>query len=307
MNTTLAPVVITCFDRLDHLKRTIDSLLLNEQSKFTNVYIFQDGVKPDSNFAQHSEVYKYLKTINGFKKITINQRKANQGLALNITEAVSEVLTNYEQVIVLEDDICVSKVFLKFMNDALCFYQKKENIMCINGYVYPIKSSTYQEASLKTFFTRIPISWGWGTYRRAWKFYEKNVDNLLSQFSNKHIYEFNFQNSNLFWNQVLANRNGKINSWAVFWYASIFKHSGLCLTPSHSLVQNIGHDGSGVHCAENNLFHHEALFENDQFIFNEEIKESPEFKLELINFFKKSNPGIMSRVFNKLKNLIIRS
>ncbi len=46
---------------------------------------------------------------------------------------------------------------------------------------------------------------------------------------------------------VLANIDGRLTTWAVFWYATIFEHGGLCLNPYVSYVRNIGLDGSGVH------------------------------------------------------------
>jgi hypothetical protein len=40
---------------------------------------------------------------------------------------------------------------------------------------------------------------------------------------------------------------GKIDSWAVRWYWSVFKRGGLVLYPPESLIRNIGLDGSGTH------------------------------------------------------------
>jgi len=47
----------------------------------------------------------------------------------------------------------------------------------------------------------------------------------------------------------LLNKERKINTWAIFWYATIFKQGGLCLNPVQTFVENIGLDGSGEHCA----------------------------------------------------------
>jgi len=64
-------------------------------------------------------------------------------------------------------------------------------------------------------------------------------------FSKKDIFEFNIENSHNFFRQIIENRMGIINTWAIFWYATIFKMNGLCLMPSNSLVINQGYDGSG--------------------------------------------------------------
>jgi hypothetical protein len=44
----------------------------------------------------------------------------------------------------------------------------------------------------------------------------------------------------------LAGRN---DSWAIRWHASMFLAGKLTLHPARSLVDNIGLDGSGTHCA----------------------------------------------------------
>ncbi len=68
------------------------------------------------------------------------------------------------------------------------------------------------------------------------------------------INRFNLDGAHNFWGQVTANVSGKLNTWAIFWYATIFEHNGLCLNPTVSYVQNIGLDGSGENCGQGNLY-----------------------------------------------------
>ena len=50
------------------------------------------------------------------------------------------------------------------------------------------------------------------------------------------------------------NARGLMNTWAIFWYASVFLRGGLCLHPRQSYVRNIGHDDSGVHSESSQAF-----------------------------------------------------
>jgi len=52
----------------------------------------------------------------------------------------------------------------------------------------------------------------------------------------------------------MLNAQGDMNTWAIFWYASIFRRKGLCLHPRQSYVQNIGHDDSGTHTHQSSMF-----------------------------------------------------
>ena len=59
---------------------------------------------------------------------------------------------------------------------------------------------------------------------------------------------FNLDGAYDYWAQLMANHEGRLKTWAVYWYASVFARNGLCLHPRQSLVQNIGFDGSGENC-----------------------------------------------------------
>ena len=41
--------------------------------------------------------------------------------------------------------------------------------------------------------------------------------------------------------------SGKLDSWAIRWYWSVFMENGIVLYPPESLVNNTGLDGSGTH------------------------------------------------------------
>ena len=134
---------------------------------------------------------------------------------------------------------------IKYMNDALNLYQEEEKVMHISGYMFPLN----QEMP-STFFLKTTSCWGWATWKRAWKFFEKNVDKQISEIDKINGWKeftFDFYNPS-FKNQLELNQNNKINTWAIFWYASVFLNNGTSLHPYPSLVQNIGFDGTGVHC-----------------------------------------------------------
>ena len=60
--------------------------------------------------------------------VKIYNQESNLGLAKNITQSISAIINDYGKIIVVEDDVVVSRVFLKFMNDALDFYKKEKNL-----------------------------------------------------------------------------------------------------------------------------------------------------------------------------------
>jgi hypothetical protein len=106
-----------------------------------------------------------------------------------------------------------------------------------------------------TAFLRILSCWGWATWARAWKHYDPDVQRHLQRLDRPElIRKFNIEGHADFHRQLLDNHSGRIRSWAVRWYASWLARDGLSLFPTQSLVRNIGHDGTGIHCTEDSRF-----------------------------------------------------
>lgn len=245
---TFAPVVLFTYNRLWHTQQTVASLQKNELAQDTEIYIYSDGGKDEASWCQVNELRGYLKTIDGFKKITVIEQEKNLGLADSVISGVTKIVNEFGKIIVLEDDIVTNPYFLKFMNDALSFYENEEKVWHISSWNYPIERTDTSE----TFFWRVMNCWGWATWKNRWDHFEKNTDKLICELSQEDINRFNLNGSHDFWSQVISNKNKQINTWAIYWYATIFKKNGLCLSPVKSFSRNIGFDEMGTHttCAK---------------------------------------------------------
>src|ERR1700733_3957738 len=137
-NMKIAPIVLFVHNRLETVKKTIESLQMNTLAKESELYIFSDGPKNPDDKIQVDLVREYLKTIRGFKNITIDESPKNSGLAISIIHGVTEIVEKFNKVIVLEDDLITSPYFLQFMNDGLNIYENDEKVMTINGHVPPL-------------------------------------------------------------------------------------------------------------------------------------------------------------------------
>lgn len=291
----IAPIALFAYNRLDHLTRTVDALKNNELAELSELYIYSDGPRKSEDEAAVNEVREFLKTISGFKSVEIHASNTNKGLAKSIIEGVTALTESHGTVIVLEDDIVTSKFFLKYMNDGLRFYQGEEQVFHISGYNFPIESNSQKE----TYFMVPATCWGWATWKRAWVHFNRETDAIISKFDRKMIRDFNLSNSNNYFQQLLLNQSGKLNTWAIFWHAAVFLNHGLSLHPVKSLCLNIGHDGSGEHCSESNIFNVKL---NDQPIskFETDIIESTEFRKMVERFFIRSKPALLKRIRNRL-------
>ncbi len=294
-----APIVLFVYNRLEHTKKTVEALKKNEFAKESMLFIYSDAEKDNSEKISVDEVRNYVRSIEGFKTLTIIERDKNFGLAATIIDGVTEIVTRYGNVIVIEDDIVTSPHFLKFMNEALEFYKDQKKVFHISGWNYPIDSSRLDDV----FLWRFMCCWGWATWSDRWQYYEKNVNKTIKEFSKKEIKYLNIDNYEPAWSQVIANKENKMETWAVFWYTTIIKQKGLCLNPSHSLVINIGNDGSGEHNSGNDFL--ATLSEANEFTYTSEIKENLAAVNEIKRFYKSIKKPIMARIINKVKRIVV--
>lgn len=296
---TVSPIIIFVYNRLDHTKKTLDSLKKNHLASKSELFIYSDAEKNKESKQKVTEIRKYLKTITGFKKITIIERNENWGLANSIIDGVTNIVNKYGAVIVLEDDMVTSPYFLTYMNEALKFYQNETKVWHISGWNYPIATDELDDA----FFWRVMNCWGWATWSDRWSSFEKNSEKLIENWDINTIKRFNLDGSEPgFWKQIQANQNKKLDTWAIFWYATIFEKNGLCLNPSLSLVVNIGLDGSGEHCSESSIFNTNLQDTQRVIKLPISIVES-ELALKLINnFYKSIKKPFYKKIIYKITN-----
>lgn len=299
--TVCAPIALFVYNRPNHTRLTVEALQKNALASESDLFIFSDAPKNPENAEAVGEVREYIRTISGFKSVSIVERDKNWGLAKSIISGVTELVNTHGGVIVLEDDLVTSPYFLDYMNNALDRYQSEDRVMHVSGYMFPVERSGLDE----TFFLRTASCWGWATWARAWQHFEKNPDRLIEKFSSTMIKQFNMDGTYDFWAQVLKNQTKEINTWAIFWYATVFQRQGLCLHPAISMTINIGHDATGMHCGNSDVFN-TVLSSKSVTKFPDVIAEDP-LALKMIKIFfrsiKQPKLSFSARVSNRLKKI----
>lgn len=297
----LAPIVLFVYNRPWHTQQTIEALQKNKFAPKSELFIYSDAAKNEAAEQAVQEVRKYIHSIEGFKTITIVERETNMGLADSIIDGVTAVVNQYGKVIVLEDDLVTSPYFLSFMNDALDFYQHENKVWHISGWNYPISSDGGDEV----FLWRVMNCWGWATWSDRWQFFEKDTNAIIKSFSKEDINAFNLDGVEGFFEQVIANKKGKIDTWAIFWYVTIFIRKGLCLNPMKTYVENIGLDGTGTHCQDEGVRDNVNLSTQLVYDFCNEIAESRRAVLKVKQYYLSRKNPFFKRVVNKVSRIFL--
>ena len=296
---TLAPILLFVYNRPLHVRRSIESLLANELAKESELYIFSDAAKDEATQPNVDEVRQFIHSIKGFKEIHYVERTENWGLARNIIDGVTRLVNEYGRVIVLEDDLIVAPYFLQFMNDALETYKDEDNVCHIQACDF-----TKDPILPDTFLIKWTGSWGWATWKRAWKLFNPNGQELLDELIKRKLtYRFDF-NGKYGYTRMLRNQiKGKNNSWAIRWNASLFLADKLSLNVGKSLIQNEGFDGSGTNCGSGNLYASDLWMKPLPVVKIQPIVENEEARQAFSNYYARTN-SFFAKAIRRIKRTL---
>lgn len=299
--TNLAPILLFVYNRPKHTARLVESLKKNRLAEQSTLIIYADGAKMAKDRHAVNEVHEYIQGISGFAQVQIIIRDKNLGLAANIIEGVTTQINIHNKVIVLEDDLVLSPYFLQFMNDALDTYQEEYRV----GHVQACDFT--QDASLpETFLVKWTGSWGWATWKRAWDYFNPDGKHLLQELHKQrlaHIFDFN--GAYPFTRMLKEQTQGKNNSWAIRWNASLFLANMLSLNVGRTLVSNEGFDGSGTHCGSDNLYSRTVWMQPIEVNKISPVEENLQARKAIEAFYRRTH-SLQAKIIRRLKRILGR-
>ncbi len=297
----VCPILLFTYIRFDTLKKTIAALKMNMLAKDSDLYIFSDGPKRGTDAQKVKEIRAFLRSITGFKSVSISESPTNKGLANSIISGVSEVMTFSDTVIVLEDDLITTPNFLTYMNSSLNEYQSKRKVFSISGFSFDfgIESKSQEE----TYFLYRSWSWGWATWKDRWIDIDWEVSDYNTFKKSKTLRKEMKRGGSDVYGMLKRQMEGSLDSWDIRWFYHQFKVNGITLFPLYSKVYNDGFDADATHTTGSNKRYLPSL----------DIKNSPgvqfpkrlEVKDKYQNLFLKK-VGIKARVFSKLETLFLK-
>lgn len=294
-----APVALFAYMRPDHLRTTVTSLRENPEAARTHLTVFCDAPKKPEHAGGVEAVRQFADTIDGFASVTVVRRERNYGLAASIIDGVSRLTEAHGRVIVVEDDLLLSRHFLRYMNDALELYADDEQVASVHGYCYPVG-----RALPETFFLRGADCWGWATWRRAWAHFRADGPALLAELEQRGLtHEFDYDGQYGFTRMLRDQIAGRNDSWAIRWHASCYLAGLLTLYPGRSLVHNIGNDASGTHC-DDRTDYAQTVATEPVGVERQPLVVSAVARGAFVEFFRAGRPSPVARVARVLRRVL---
>lgn len=256
------PVLFLIFNRLDTTKQVFEAI---KQAMPPRLYVAADG--PRENKEGEAEKVKAVRdyVMNGIDwdcEVKTLFRDKNLGCGKAVSDAITWFFENEEMGIILEDDCLPSQSFFWFCEELLERYKDDERIFLISGYN---NQNRWKDNKYDYFFSHFGGIWGWGSWRRAWKYFDLEMHDI-----DDFIQENNFENlfgckpgkirREMIYDNIIIK---KIDTWDYQWAYARHKNSGLACVPTKSLIENIGFGPDATHTfGENNdnVIKHEINF-----------------------------------------------
>ena len=246
----LAPIGLSVYSRIDHVKQTVQALQNNKLASESTLYIFSDAPQPGDEL-KVKEVRNFIKTTEGFRNISIIERTENSRVNNN-RNGIRSLLDKHGKMIFLEEDIVTAPKFLEFMNQALNFYRGDQRIISINGYTPPIKPPAYYKKDI--YLSLRFCAWGFGIWKDRYDKIKMNIEGYKTFLKDKvALKRFRMGGEDLPY-LLKSEAERLIDALDVKIMFHQFQKNLYTVAPLVSLVQNIGHDGTGVHCRKTDKF-----------------------------------------------------
>ena len=275
------PVVLFAFNRPDALRRSRAALAAADLAAETDLFIRLDGPQNEADAEKVAAVRDVALGAQGFRKVDVSWSDSNLGLGPSVIMGVERILDCSEAVIVLEDDLVVSRGFLVYMNEALRKYADDKRVFSVCGYSNCV--TVPGDYPYDAYFAPRSSSWGWATWRDRWQ----SVDwNPTPASLRQNALAFNRWGGSDCAKMLRDWMEGRNQSWAIRFCYSQFLQGKTALFPVRSLVDpSAGFDGEGTNCRRYNRF--KCDFTPDggaAFRFPETVEEIPSIRRSALKY-----------------------
>jgi len=243
--TTKSAVLFLIFNRPDTTSQVFDEI---KAAKPSRLYIAADG--PRSNRPEETalchDTREIVKDIGWKCDVKTLYRPKNLGCKNAMSSAIDWFFENEEEGIILEDDCLPSKSFFYYCDTLLEKYRFDTRIRHIAGSNLQ-RGKKWGNASV--YFTNQTHVWGWASWRRVWKDYDKDLNqynqlDIPEKLSNIFTDQFVIEEWTKFFTQLKAN---EIDTWDFQLAFLNFFNNGLSVNPNVNLISNIGFRADATH------------------------------------------------------------
>ena len=252
------PILIVVYNRYYHFVRCVESLKKCPEAINSELFISSDFYKSKKDENNVNMIRKYIKNIDGFKKVNYVFFDTNVGQRYASNYLKEKIFENYDATIFSEDDNEFSPKFLNFMNIMYDYYGKKNDVFSFSGFSNNILKPNYKSEKDRLYGSTAFAAWGYLLKKKnhyAMKaFTDKNsiYDTLTLDLNNKNFIKKINSISLAYYPHLLdclLNKKEIAFDYSVSYYC--LKNNLINIQNTNTYVKNFGHDGSGLRNEKN--------------------------------------------------------
>jgi hypothetical protein len=173
----------------------------------------------------------------------------NMGCGRRIYAGITKAFERVPQAIILEDDCIPDPSFFRFCEEMLDRYERDSRIMHIAGSNRIKRPEIFRDSYI---FTHTPLIWGWATWARAWKGFDREIPfwkAMSKEQKEQFLRPYSFDAQETAYRILDYDRSAcqKVNTWGHQWVLHVLKNAGLAIVPKSNLISNEGFDERATH------------------------------------------------------------
>ena len=294
-------IAIFSFRRPEHLLKLKAAL---KDQKIDKIYHFCDAPRNKNDVQECEKNQAVARSFSDDFSCEVIVRKDNLGPDRNIPQGINEVFKKHESAIILEDDIVPRPNLLKFFNLALDRYASDQKLFSISAY-HPL--SDKQAKLPDVFVSRRLFGWGWASWANRWNQIADKVLNLEPPYKDYWDVPSDIIGGDFEWT-MRSYRMGKSHIPWDYCAGLLTIQKGLYhLCCKDILVDNIGFDGSGVHCPINESINNSfppATLNIDQLQWPKHLLTNPQISKWIADYYTPPKDPLLKRIRRRLSYML---
>jgi hypothetical protein len=243
--TLNTPVALLIFNRPDTTERVFNAI---SKARPPKLLVVADGPRPQRGREAElcAQTRAIINRVDWDCEVMTDFADSNMGCKRRVASGIDWIFEQVEEAIILEDDCLPDPSFFRYCEEMLTRYRDNERVGMVSGGNLQFGR---QRGSGSYYFSKYTHIWGWATWRRAWRHYDRDLtlwpafrdQGLLTEF-------FETLGEQEYWrNSFQWVHEGSLDTWDVSWTFTAITHGLLQVVPNVNLISNIGFGANATH------------------------------------------------------------
>lgn len=240
---TETPVLLIIFNRPELTRKAVQAIAAGRPKV---LLVAADGPRSEAEKTLCEATREVIREVDWDCKIRTLYAEKNMGCGVRVYTAIDWAMSQYEELIILEDDCIPDPSFFSFCDELLARYRNDTRVLHISGNNFQLPQTNVAESY---YFSKYTHAWGWATWRRAWKHFDWSLK-FWPELKDKGLVERWCEDpyEQRYWKAIFDKMYlGAPDVWDYQWNCCVWAQHGLVILPSVNLVSNIGFGKDATH------------------------------------------------------------